>query len=90
MPLSTAIRSVRSVRTAKRSRGSREVINPQEAGYAVTHRTPQEIADAVVRLLTLNDDWHTHSGAARARYEREFTAAHFRERIVNALRAAVR
>jgi phosphatidyl-myo-inositol dimannoside synthase len=70
--------------------GSREVINPPEAGYAVTHRTPQEIADAVVRLLTLNDEWHTHSAAARARYEREFTAAHFRERIVNALRAAVR
>ena len=68
--------------------GSREVINPPEAGYAVTHRMPQEIADAVVRLLTLNHEWQTHSAAARARYEREFTAAHFRERIVNALRAA--
>jgi phosphatidylinositol alpha-1,6-mannosyltransferase len=70
--------------------GSREVINPPEAGYAVTHRKPQEIADAVVRLLTLNDEWHAHSAAARARYEREFTAAHFRERIVSALRAAAR
>jgi phosphatidyl-myo-inositol dimannoside synthase len=70
--------------------GSREVINPPEAGYAVTHRTPQDIADAVVRLLTLNDEWHRHSAAARARYEREFTAAHFRARIVNALRAVAR
>ena len=66
------------------------MINPPEAGYAVTHRAPQEIADAVVRLLTLNDEWHAHSAAARARYEREFTAAHFRERIVSALRAAAR
>lgn len=68
--------------------GSREVINAPEAGYSVTHRTPQEIADSVVRLLTLNDEWRRHSAAARARYEREFTAGHFRERIAGAIRAA--
>ena len=65
--------------------GGREVVNPPEAGFSVTHRTPEEIADAVVRLLTLNEQWATRSAAARARYEREYTAAHFGERLVRAL-----
>lgn len=66
--------------------GGREVINPPEAGLSVTHRTPQEIADAVVRLLTLNEAWQMMSVHARARYERAFTAAHFGTRLVAALR----
>lgn len=70
--------------------GGREVVNPPEAGFAVTHRTPQEIADAVVRLLTLDAAWAERSAAARARYERAYTAAHFGERITAVLRAVTR
>ncbi|MGQ0563048.1 MAG: glycosyltransferase family 4 protein [Gemmatimonadota bacterium] len=70
--------------------GGREVVNPPEAGFSVTHRTPQEITDAVVRLLTLNGEWHARSAAARARYEREYTAAEFGRRIVAAVREGAR
>ena len=70
--------------------GGREVINPPEAGYSVTHRSPQELADAIVRLLTLDDAWRAQSVAARSRYEQTFTSRHFGERIVSALREAAR
>lgn len=70
--------------------GGREVINAPEAGLAVTHRQPQEIADAVVRLLTMNDDWHRRSRNAKLRYEGAYTAAHFGTRINQALREAAR
>lgn len=70
--------------------GGREVVNPPETGFSVTHRAPQEIADAVVRLLTVNDAWQKMSSAARARYEREFTARHFGARIVSALHEVAR
>ena len=67
--------------------GGYEVVNPPEAGLSVTHRAPQEIADAAVRLLRLDDAWEHMSVAARARYERTFTARHFGERMLDALRA---
>ena len=70
--------------------GGREVINPPEAGFSVTHRTPQEIADAVVRLLRGDAAWHELSARARTRYEREFTAHHFQMRLNQTLREAAR
>lgn len=65
--------------------GGHSIINPPEAGYSVTHRTPQEISDAVTRLLTLDEAWHRQSEAARARYAARYTAGAFRARLVEAL-----
>lgn len=61
--------------------GGREVVNPPEAGLSVTHRTPQEIADAVVRLMRADSAWLEMSARAKKRYEQQFTARHFTERL---------
>jgi phosphatidylinositol alpha-1,6-mannosyltransferase len=67
----------------------REVVNPPEAGLAADPRRPAELAAAVARLLAASDpEWRAWSAQARARYERGFTAAHFQERLVEALTAA--
>ncbi|HUP87900.1 MAG TPA: glycosyltransferase, partial [Longimicrobiales bacterium] len=70
--------------------GGREVINPPEAGLSVTHRTPQEIADAVVRLMRGDDAWHELSARAKHRYEQQFTSKHFAERLNNAITEVAR
>lgn len=63
----------------------REVVSPPEAGLAVDPANREEIADAIVRLITPGGEWNRWSQQARARYENNFTAAHFRKRLVDAL-----
>lgn len=63
------------------SDAGREVVNPPEAGLAVDVTNPIALSDAVVRLLTEGEEWQRWSVAARRRYESQFTAIHFQERL---------
>jgi phosphatidylinositol alpha-1,6-mannosyltransferase len=63
----------------------REVLNPPEAGLAVNPDDPEAIAEATCRLLTAGPEWDRFSGQARLRYEANFTAGHFQDRLVAAL-----
>jgi phosphatidylinositol alpha-1,6-mannosyltransferase len=62
-----------------------EVVNPPEAGLAVDPDHPGELAAAVVRLVSPGSEWDEWSVRARARYEAQFTAAHFHRRLTHAL-----
>ncbi len=62
-----------------------EVVNPPEAGLAVNPDDPQALAIALIRLLTPGNEWSQWSVQARRRYESQFTARHFQERLVGAL-----
>jgi phosphatidylinositol alpha-1,6-mannosyltransferase len=62
-----------------------EVVNPPEAGLAVNPDNIHEIADATRRLLTRGREWDGFSERARRRYERQFTAAHFQQRLLRVL-----
>ena len=62
-----------------------EVVNPPEAGLAVNPDDFSQLADALCRLLTLDDEWHARSANARRRYEQNFTAAHFQNRLKSVL-----
>ena len=64
----------------------REVVNPPEAGLAVDPENLTAISDAIVRLLTPGAEWQAWSQSAKARYESEFTAKHFEERLLLTLR----
>ena len=59
-----------------------EVIAPPQAGLAVATRDPATLADAVVRLLHADSAWRE---SARARYETHYTAAHFQQRLCDAI-----
>ena len=63
----------------------REVVNPPEAGLAVNPDDTQALAAALLRLLTPGNEWSQWSVQARRRYESQFTARHFQERLVGAL-----
>jgi phosphatidylinositol alpha-1,6-mannosyltransferase len=63
----------------------REVVNPPEAGLAVNPDDPAQLAGSVHRLLAADDEWSGWSERARARYDRHFTASHFRQRLLSAL-----
>ena len=63
----------------------REVVNPPEAGVAVDPDNTGEVADAIIRLLSPGPRWNEWSAQARARYEAQFTAAHFHCRLIHAL-----
>ena len=63
---------------------AREVVNPPEAGLA-TALEPQALAEALGCLLQTGGEWETLSQSARLRYETQFTAKHFQERLVEAL-----
>jgi phosphatidyl-myo-inositol dimannoside synthase len=63
----------------------REVVNPPEAGLSVDPRDPRALADAVCRLLTPGQAWEDWSVRARQRYEQNFTAVHFQQRLLEAL-----
>ena len=66
----------------------REVVSPPEAGLAADPRRPDELAAALARLLVSDAaEWGAWSERARARYEREFTAARFQDRLFAALAA---
>jgi glycosyltransferase involved in cell wall biosynthesis len=62
-----------------------EVVNPPEAGLAVDLQDPNQAASAIVRLLTPGPAWDQMSARARCRYESNFTARHFGERLQAAL-----
>jgi phosphatidylinositol alpha-1,6-mannosyltransferase len=66
----------------------REVVNPPEAGLAVDPDDPVKLAAALTRLLQAGPEWDTWSLQARRRYESQFTAQHFRQRLNDALFAA--
>jgi phosphatidylinositol alpha-1,6-mannosyltransferase len=63
----------------------REVINPPETGLSVDPDDPVAISDAVVRLLTPGAEWERWSADARRRYQSEFTAKRFEDRMLLAL-----
>ncbi|MFV9507624.1 MAG: glycosyltransferase family 4 protein [Oscillochloridaceae bacterium umkhey_bin13] len=64
----------------------REVVNPPEAGLAVDPTDRSALATALIRLLHPGPQWHAWSAQARTRYETHFTAAHFQQRLLEALR----
>jgi phosphatidyl-myo-inositol dimannoside synthase len=63
----------------------REVVRPPTAGLAVTPGDPREVAQALIELMTMNPRWKEWSKAARCRFENQFTAAHFHERLRRAM-----
>ena len=63
----------------------REVVNPPEAGLAADPNDKAALADALVRLLSDGSEWRDWSMKARQRFEQNYTAAHFQERLVKAL-----
>lgn len=63
----------------------REVINPPEAGLAVDPGDPEQISEAVCRLLTHGPEWEQWSLQARRRYANHFTAQQFQQRLMAAL-----
>ncbi len=62
-----------------------EVIGPPESGIAVEPGDEHALAGAVVELLGADCNWQTWSSNAKRRYEAEFTAAHFQQRLAEAL-----
>ncbi|MEP6714499.1 MAG: glycosyltransferase family 4 protein [Terriglobia bacterium] len=63
----------------------REVVQPPQAGLAVDPADTDSLSDAVRRLLSAGTEWNAWSSRARAIYESNFTAAHFQDRLLNAL-----
>jgi phosphatidyl-myo-inositol dimannoside synthase len=63
----------------------REVVNPPEAGLAVNPDNRDELANAICRLLTDGPEWRRWSTQARRRYDQNFTAKHFQDRLLAAL-----
>lgn len=62
-----------------------EVVNPPQGGLAVDPGHRQQIVDALIALLTYDGLWQQRSTAARLRYERGYTAAHFQARLLGTL-----
>jgi phosphatidylinositol alpha-1,6-mannosyltransferase len=58
-----------------------EVVRPPLAGLAADVHRPDELAQAVCRLLRPGEEWESWSAAAREVYERRYTARHFQERL---------
>jgi phosphatidylinositol alpha-1,6-mannosyltransferase len=63
----------------------REVVNPPEAGLAVDPADQSQLVDSICRLLEDGPEWQQWSEQARRRYEQNFTAKHFQERLLTAL-----
>jgi phosphatidylinositol alpha-1,6-mannosyltransferase len=63
-----------------------EVVNPPEAGLAVDLADPPQTAAAILRLLTPGPEWDRTAARAKQRYESSFTAAHYEQRLLTALR----
>jgi phosphatidyl-myo-inositol dimannoside synthase len=62
-----------------------EVVHPPEAGLAADPKRPEELAEAVCRLLSDGPAWVAWSHQARERYAAHFTARHFQDRLLAAL-----
>jgi phosphatidylinositol alpha-1,6-mannosyltransferase len=65
--------------------GGREPVNPPEAGLEVNPSDPAQVERNLVQLLRGGDEWSAWSSQARARYEAQFTAAHFERRLTTAV-----
>ena len=63
----------------------REVVHPPEAGLAADPQRPEELAEAVCRLLSDGPAWAAWSHQARERYATHFTVRHFQDRLLAAL-----
>ena len=62
-----------------------EVVNPPEAGLAVNPDNEADVAASIYRLLADGAEWQQWSVQARRRYEKNYTAKHFQERLLAAL-----
>ncbi len=62
-----------------------EVVNPPEAGLAANPDNEDELANSICRLLEDGPEWEQWSAQARRRYEENYTAKHFQERLLAAL-----
>jgi phosphatidylinositol alpha-1,6-mannosyltransferase len=63
----------------------REVVNPPEAGLAANPDDGNELANSICRLLEDGPEWQRWSMQARRRYEQNYTAKHFQNRLLAAL-----
>jgi glycosyltransferase involved in cell wall biosynthesis len=63
----------------------REVVNPPEAGLAANPDDEAELAGSICRLLDDGPEWRQWSAQARRRYEENYTAQHFQQRLLAAL-----
>lgn len=63
----------------------REVVNPPESGLAANLDDQEELLDAICRLLADGPEWQQWSVQARRRYEENYTAKHFQQRLLSAL-----
>lgn len=63
----------------------REVVNPPEAGLAANPDDEAGLAHSICRLLGNGLEWQQWSQKARRRYEENFTAKHFQQRLLEAL-----
>jgi phosphatidyl-myo-inositol dimannoside synthase len=63
-----------------------EVVNPPEAGLSVDPADRHALTSAIVTLLSDDGRWSQQSKAARERYETQFTASHFQQRLLDALK----
>ena len=63
----------------------REVVNPPEGGLASNPGAQKELAAGLVRLLSEGPEWQQWSTQARRRYEENYTARHFQDRLLTAL-----
>jgi glycosyltransferase involved in cell wall biosynthesis len=66
----------------------REVVAPPTAGLAVDAKDEAALVEATMSLLSFCDHRPEWSDAARQRYETQFTATHFQERLLSALKSA--
>ncbi len=62
-----------------------EVVNPPEAGLSADPSDKESLVSALVRLLKPGMEWDCMAEGARRRYEKQFTANHFQERLLAAL-----
>jgi phosphatidylinositol alpha-1,6-mannosyltransferase len=63
----------------------REIVSPPEAGLAVDPAAPEQLADAICRMLEPGRIWDRWSERALVRYEQNFTEQHFHARLLAAL-----
>jgi phosphatidylinositol alpha-1,6-mannosyltransferase len=63
----------------------KEVVCPPQAGIAVEPADTEALAAALIRLLTPGPAWQQWSADAQRRYESTFTAAHFQNRLLDAV-----
>jgi phosphatidylinositol alpha-1,6-mannosyltransferase len=84
-----AMRLGRPCLTGDRDAG-RELVNPPEAGLAVDPANAPALAEAIGRLLMPGPEWDRWSIQARRRYEEQFTAEHFRRRLIGTIAEELR